>query len=233
MDTTTVHAAKKSRLKDWLFPTVAAGALASSLVALAVQSDQITEQRAAQDATILELKDRITELSQLRVNAADSALALAAGAPNAELDAALERIAHDEQMIKKLLKVVFTWNSTDTYEQAREQIARVYDLSKDDAFLTTFLPKAPVSVDAEGNKYPYIEAAGLNSSLGAVTVELTLVHGTTYNYLVTAKVHSNSTDGTSMASRVVILQITTDIDGKVTSLNGWSSPTKARSSATG
>jgi hypothetical protein len=228
--TTKDNAQKKSTWKGWIFPAIAAGVLVASLGGLAATNAEVSNERAAQEATILELKERVTELSLAEVTAAEQAAALSAGAPSGELASAMERIDADGETIKKLAETVFTWDSTDSYEQAREALMIKFGVAENDRFMTTFLPPAPVSVDANGKEYRYSEAARLNSALGALTVKPTLVHGTKYEYLVNASVQSSSNDGTATASRGVVLKVSTEADGSVVSVEGWASPTPLRSS---
>lgn len=221
---------KQSRLRGWLFPIVSAGVLAVTAVGLVVTQAQAGAVAEQQQTQMTEMKQRITELSQVRVTAADEAAALAAGAPSAEVGAALDRIAADEEAIGELLKTIFTWDSTASYEKARETLMSKYGLAADSRLLTEFLPPAPVEVDGEGNEYPYIEAVGLNSSLGAFTVKPTHVVGTDYSYVVIASAQTSSTDGSTLASRGVVLEVTTGPDGVFQDVQGWASPSAARSS---
>lgn len=221
-------AATRASWKGWVLPVIAAGLLAASIATLASTNAQIADASAERAETMLALNERIEVLATVRADATESAVALAAGAPSGDLGLVMERLAADEEAIGKLLTVIFAWDSTDSYEVAREHLTRVYGIQPDSAFMATFLPPAPVSVDADGLEYNYIEAARLNSALSAFTVKPILVHGGQYQYLVMASVISKSNDGSSTASRGVVLTLTTSVDGSISDLQGWASPKEAR-----
>ncbi|HEU5223070.1 MAG TPA: hypothetical protein VFU07_05240 [Candidatus Lumbricidophila sp.] len=215
-----------------VFPIVA-GVLALSALGGLTWQQQVSDTAArAQDAQILKLEQSVTDLSKQTTNAASQAVALAAGAPSGEVDAALGRLNTDKSAIETFVKTAFVWKDQASYDAARDSIARVWQLDPNGSFLKTFLPEAPMSTDSTGKKYSYIDAAGLNSSVGSVTVKLTGVQGTEYHYLVMVSVLASSTDGSDTASRASVLEFTSVEAGKFTSIQGWTSPTQSRVSGT-
>jgi len=200
---------------------------------MGVQSDANTNAASTQGAQIVELESTLGALAQQQDENVVATTALAAGAPSGEVDIALERMAADDEAIGALADTMFTWDSHDTYEAARITLSDEYNLAKDGAVLTGLMPADPVNVDAEGTEYPYIDAAGLNSSLGNYALTVTSVTATTYEYLVKAAVLASSTDGSTTASRVTVLMVTTDEAGNISEVRGWAAPTAARSAATG
>jgi len=97
--------------------------------------------------------------------------------------------------------------------------------------MQSFFPPGPVSVDAYGKQYPYIDAAGLHSTVDAVTVSLVAVDGVNYSYLVLVSVAASSPDSSVTASRDSVLQVTIDADGRFTETQGWGSSFAARSTS--
>lgn len=142
-----------------------------------------------------------------------------------------ERTVSDQQLIDDFLKLVFTWSSDASYTEARESLQRKYKLPADGEFLKVFFPEAPRTSDAEGNLYSYIDASGLNSSLGQSTVIPTKVNGTMYSYMVfvVQTVTSSGGEGTGSNASVVLFDVGPD---GIAAVSGYAT-TKAPKSAKG
>lgn len=141
-----------------------------------------------------------------------------------------ERIASDTKIVKELAERVLTWDSHASYEEARASTMRAYALGEDSPFMKAFLPPAPVNRDEQGNEYPYIDAAKLNSRVAGTTVKLLSVDGLDYSYLALVDVQSTSSDGAGKASNVATIFVTIDGDAAVTDAAGFASTTPPISS---
>lgn len=109
-----------------------------------------------QQRTISSLGEELTRVSVANKNAREKVAAEQLGAGPA-------RIQSDREVIGRLLNTSLTWESNAEYIAARESVMRTYKLPPDSQFMRTFLPRPPMSKDAAGNEYSYIDAAKLNS----------------------------------------------------------------------
>ena len=157
-----------------------------------------------------------------------------AGLQQATVDAQLGysggRVTRDERSIFTLLNHTFNWSNTEEYVANRESLQRLYGFRDNSRYLLTFLPEPPVNKDQHGNEYSYIDAAGLNSSLGSVKPRLLSVKGLEYSYLVLADVVSRSADGRNTRSTATTIFVTVDAEGKVVTVTGYTSGKDARRS---
>lgn len=212
-----------AKLKNNLFPLLAGALLvitgAVSGVTLAGQAAQLDAQQAKLDA--------ITA----KVNAARSA------ASNVETAVSLkgagadpDRVASDTRVMGDLLNRALSWDSDASYNEARESTMRVYGLTENSTFMTSFLPPSPVNRDSEGNEYPYIDAAGLNSQVGGFKARLLSVDAVDYSYMVLVDVQAKSSDGLGKAGNVATVFVTIDGEGALTKISGFASTTQLRTS---
>ncbi|MEU8433320.1 hypothetical protein AB0F18_10450 [Streptomyces sp. NPDC029216] len=152
---------------------------------------------------------------------------------NADVMAALgvsrSRLSTDGERIKSLLSMVFTWDSGQSYEAARERLKRRFDLTENETFLKSFMPPSRFNEDSQGRRYYYIDTVGLNSAVGAdPDIEIIDAKAGVYTYAVLADVEVTS-DATSQnkaskasvtAYRRALLFVTVDAQGKVSNLSG-------------
>jgi hypothetical protein len=140
------------------------------------------------------------------------------------------RVADDTEAIGELLESALTWDDDASYREARESTMRLYGLAGDSQFMTSFLPEAPVNIDSQGNEYPYIDAAGLNSQVGDYQVKLLSVDAVNYAYMVLIDVQARSSDGLGTAVNVATAFVTIDGEGAVSQISGFPSTTPTRTS---
>lgn len=136
-----------------------------------------------------------------------------------------ERVAADTEIAEGLAERVLTWDSHESYSAARSSTMRAYGLAETDPFMTGFLPAAPVTRDSQGNEYPYIDAAGLNSRVAGSTVKLLSVDALKYSYMALVNVESKSSDGLGSSTSIATIFLTIDGEGKVSGLSGFASTT--------
>lgn len=218
-------------LRKLAFPVLSGLMLVLAAVGLLQQKSDASQALAVQAAEIAQFEQALASQTDQAAVSEETAVALGAGAPSGEVDAALARIDSDADVIGDVLEMMFTWDSHATYEGAREALRGTYGLAADSDVLSKLMPESPVQTDADGKEYPYIDAAGLNSSLGTYDITPTMVRSDQYSYLVMASVQASSSDGSASASRTNVVEITTDGAGQIVSLSSSAAPTAARESA--
>ena len=179
-----------------------------------------------QQRTISALGEELTQVSVANANAREKVAAEQNGAGPA-------RIRADRDVIGRLLKTSLTWESNAEYIAARESVMRTYKLSPQSQFMRTFLPPPPMNKDKDGNEYSYIDAAKLNSSVGAFEPKLLSVKGTEYRYVVLTTVNVSSESGRGTATRVATIPVTVDGEEKISDLTGFAATKAARRSGDG
>lgn len=205
-------------LKKAIFP-LAAGAV---LILVAIVSGATV---AGQNSVLDAQKAELAEVTAAADEARESVEQVQTAA-TFELSGASEaRVADDTEIIEDLAERVLTWDSHASYVEARDSTMRAYGLAEDAPFLQSFLPPAPVSRDAQGNEYPYIDAAKLNSRVGFTTVKLLSVDALEYSYMALVDVESKSSDRLGTASNVATIFVTVHGDGTVHDLAGFASTT--------
>ena len=138
------------------------------------------------------------------------------------------RIHDDTQIVDRLVKTAFTWDSGQAYEAARRDLKERYHLSEDEQFLKQFMPPARFNEDAAGKRYYYIDTQGLNSAVNAdADLEVVKVTADEYTYAVQIEVAATS-DAVSQnkvapdrvkSYRTVLVYLTVDEQGKVSGLS--------------
>jgi hypothetical protein len=138
------------------------------------------------------------------------------------------RIHDDTQIVDRLVKTAFTWDSGQAYEAARRDLKERYHLSEDEQFLKQFMPPARFNEDASGKRYYYIDTQGLNSAVNAdADLEVVKVTADEYTYAVQVEVAVTS-DAVSQnkvapdrvkSYRTVLVYLTVDAQGKVSGLS--------------
>lgn len=179
---------------------------------------------AGADARETEQKQVAAQLLEAGTAASELRDEVAAEASGADV----ARLAEDRVAIGQLLDAALTWSSHAEYVEARESTMRVGGLAEDSSLMQAFLPPAPVNTDADGNEYPYIDAAGLNSRVGSFHPRLLSVAGTEYSYLVLVNVQSTSTDGNATATRAATVLVTVDDQGALSDVRGYASTSETK-----
>jgi hypothetical protein len=204
--------------KHLVFPVTAAAILAVTAVVSGVtvsaQNDELMQQQSALSTLNSEVAAARAATGELD----DSVSVKGSGA-----DAA--RVATDTEIIGELLETALTWDDDASYREARERTMRLYGLAGDSSFMTSFLPEAPVNIDSQGNEYPYIDAAGLNSQVGDFRVKLLSVDAVSYAYMVLIDVQARSSDGLGTGVNVATAFVTIDGEGAVSQISGFASTT--------
>lgn len=209
--------------KNTVGPVIAGLVLVATATVSGVTLSGESAQLEQQQLQIESLRDQIEAATTDTAVAEQVAAATAVGG-----DA--QRVAQDRNLIQGLAQDAFSWEDEQSYNDARAKVARVYGIPEDSRFLTTFFPPAPETRDADGNRYSYIDAAGLNSHVGEVRAHLLSVKGINYRYMVHVTVLSSSSDGKDAAGNIATLFLTIDGDGVMTGVTGFAATERPRSS---
>lgn len=212
-----------SMTKNKVFPLVAGAILAVTSVVSGVTVYGQNEAMSAQQARLDDLTTQV-QAAHSGTGALEKEVSLQASGANAE------RVAKDSVAIGELLNRALTWESNDEYTEARKSTMRVYDLAEDSVFMTSFLPAAPVNRDSQGNEYPYIDAAGLNSSVGDFQVKVLSVDAVSYRYMALVDVQAKSSDGLGTSVNVATVFVTVDGSGAMSDISGFASISQPRTS---
>jgi len=204
--------------KHLVFPLAAAGILALTGIVSGVTVSGQNDALQRQEARLAELTDEVGAARAATTDLDDTISVQASGA-----DAA--RVAADSDVIGDLLQSALTWDDDASYREARESTMRLYGLAPDSSFMVSFLPEAPVNIDSQGNEYPYIDAAGLNSQVGDFQAKLLSVDAVSYSYMVLIDVQARSSDGLGAAVNVATAFVTIDGEGAVSQISGFASTT--------
>lgn len=212
-----------SMSKNKVFPLVAGAILVVTSVVSGVTVFGQNTAMGAQQAHLDDLTNQV-ESARSGTGKLETEISLQASGANSG------RVAEDTKAIGKLLDRALTWGSHEEYSEARKSTMRVHNLDEDSAFMKSFLPEAPVSKDSQGNEYPYIDAAGLNSSVGDFRAKVLSVDAVSYRYMVLVDVQGKSSDGLGTAVNVATVFVTIDGEGAMTDISGFASTSKPRTS---
>ncbi len=205
------------------FPLVGAGVLVVASVSFALTRGAQEDVLAEQEQQIVELDDRRAEL----VAEQEERGRLAA---DDVVGTNVHRLADDEALIEEVLGTALTWESHAEYEAARTTMTNVHGVPEDSAFMTEFLPSAPVNVESGGEEHALIDLLGLDSRVNSFQTDLISIQGTEYAYLVVVDVRTTSDDGEASALSTATVLLTTDGNGGVAELEGYATTSRVRSS---
>ena len=121
------------------------------------QSNHLSEQQ----NQIVDLKNRIDKLSVENNTVISKVKSQATG-----VDA--ERVKKDDEVVKNLMKKVFTWKTHKEYTDIRNDLKKSYNLSEDSEFMMTFMPNVENEV-IDGENYNQIDVNGYNISFNNIT----------------------------------------------------------------
>ncbi|WP_108491704.1 hypothetical protein [Promicromonospora sp. AC04] len=200
---------------------VAAAFVLLSVVAGVTWSSQRAD-LAGQEAQVEELVGRLADLRQQHEERLQADVLASLGISRSRVDV-------DTAVIESLLGVAFTWDSGPAYETARDRLKDRYGLSEDDEFLQEFMSPPRFNEDVDGQRYYYVDAAGLNSALGEdPDIEVAQVRASDYSYVVLVDVEitsdvvtqNDSSSESVTAHRPVLLFVTVDATQTVSDLRG-------------
>lgn len=209
--------------QKYVIAVIGVGLLVIVLVLLAIQTG-------VQQASIQDHEDRIAQLERDRAEAQQTLDDAQEALYEQITGSDAPRMAQDTQGLAAMMETMVTWDSHESYEEARNTVFEQYDIT--DGSFTELFPEAPVTTDGAGNEYYYIDAAGLNGHLGEYSIELLEVSGTDYSYVMFADMVTEQTIGDATGSNAVpiILFATVASDGQLYDVRGYAGSEVTRSS---
>lgn len=211
------------KIQNRVFPLVAGAVLTVSVIVGGAVSAGHGQEEVAQQAELDGVVSQLERAQSAMREVANEGSVSGIGAEQA-------RVSADTKTIGKLLERALTWDSNATYVEARESTMRTYGLAEDSPFMTAFLPPAPSNRDEQGNEYPYIDAAGLNSQVGDFKVKLLGLDGVDYSYMALVDVQAKSSDGLGTSVTVATVFVTIDGDAAPKAISGFASTSSPRTS---
>ena len=152
------------------------------------QSNHLSEQQ----NQIVDLKNRIDKISVENNTVVSKVKSQATG-----VDA--ERVKKDDEVVKNLMKKVFTWKTHKEYIDVRNELMKSYSLSEDSEFMKTFMPNIENEV-INGENYNQIDVNGYNITFNDVKSYVVSIDESSkvYEYFAIVNVTSKSNNGGSV-----------------------------------
>jgi len=152
------------------------------------QSNHLAEQQ----RQIVDLKNRIDKISVENNTVVSKVKSQATG-----VDA--ERVTKDDEVVKNLMKKVFTWKTYKEYIDVRNDLMKTYSLSEDSEFMKTFMPNIENEV-INGENYNQIDVNGYNITFNDVKSYVVSIDESSkvYEYFAIVNVTSKSNNGGSV-----------------------------------
>lgn len=152
------------------------------------QSNHLSEQQ----NQIVDLKNRIDKISVENNTVVSKVKSQATG-----VDA--ERVKKDDEVVKNLMKKVFTWKTYKEYIDVRNELMKSYSLSEDSEFMKTFMPNIENEV-INGENYNQIDVNGYNITFNDVKSYVVSIDESSkiYEYFAIVNVTSKSNNGGSV-----------------------------------
>lgn len=158
------------------------------------QSNHLAEQQ----RQIVDLKNRIDKISVENNTVVSKVKSQATG-----VDA--ERVTKDDEVVKNLMKKVFTWKTYKEYIDVRNDLMKTYSLSEDSEFMKTFMPSIENEV-INGENYNQIDVNGYNITFNNVKSYVVSIDESSkvYEYFAIVNVTSKSNNGGSIDYDLVL-----------------------------
>lgn len=164
------------------------------------QSNHLSEQQ----NQIVDLKNRIDKLSVENNTVVSKVKSQATG-----VDA--ERVKKDDEVVKNLMKKVFTWKTYKEYTDIRNDLKKSYNLSEDSEFMKTFMPNVENEV-IDGENYNQIDVNGYNITFNDVKSYVVSIDESSrvYEYFAIVDVTSKSNNDGSVDYNLALSYKMTD-----------------------
>lgn len=132
-----------------------------------------------------------------------------------------QRKVKDDGAAEELAKLVTTWDSKKSYDEARKNAMSKYGLKADGTFMKTFMPEV-VELDSATGKGTTneIDANGSNMTYQDMTSYVTKISGDKYTYLAKVNVSGSNKAGNT-ATKSLMFIYTTDANHKLSDIDGY------------
>ena len=216
-------------------PLVLSCVLVGSVVVMGSLQSSAEQEQAGLDAQVAQIQGELKALQDQSEQKSEENVLEALGVTASRIEA-------DTRVLDSFMETAFTWDSGEEYNEARDTLIRRFKLPADSGFLKEFMPESTYNIDGNGKEYHYLDAVGLNSSMGAdPELEVVKVVGTEYTYAVMGDLSMTSDlgvrtneDGTipakPSAQRKLLLYATVDAEGQLSDLSGIPASGTTRSS---
>lgn len=164
------------------------------------QSNHLSEQQ----NQIVDLKNRIDKISVENNTVVSKVKSQATG-----VDA--ERVKKDDDVVKNLMKKVFTWKTHKEYMDVRNELMKSYSLSEDSEFMKTFMPNVENEV-IDGENYNQIDVNGYNITFNDIKSYVVSIDESSkvYEYFAIVSVTSKSNNDGSVDYNLALSYKMTD-----------------------
>lgn len=135
-----------------------------------------------------------------------------------------ERTKRDDEIITDFLNTVFTWNSYEEYQKARETVMDEYKIKEDSDFINIFMPKVTNKITG-GKEYNRIDEEGLNMSYSGFKSYVSSVSSDIYTYIAEVSVASSyKVDGNKdvvESNSYTAIEYGIDREGNITDIKAY------------
>ncbi len=198
-------------VKKWIF-VILAGVLAfGSVVGTYMTSSGNGAALAAQSVKINQLKNDLAVKEAVAQKNRDTVNQAVSG-----VDA--QRKIKDDEAITNLLRTALTWDSYQSYMDARTKLMTGFGIKEDSDFLTKVMPAVPNKTDPSGKAFNVIDTQGLNSSFSSVETRISMIKVTDYSYFGIVAAHTKSNVASNNVDVYYAVSYTYDANGKLLSL---------------
>lgn len=201
----------KGNLKKYIF-LVLAGLLAFASVTGAYMSS--TGNSSVEQAQVLKINKLKNDLAVKEAAAQKSREEVNQNATG--IDA--ERKKKDDDQIHQLLQTALTWDSYDSYMQARGKLMTGFGIQEDSDLLKKMMPKVDNRTDPSGKSYNVIDTQQLNSRFNAIDTRVSLIKVTDYSYFGIVSASTKSKVGSTEVTVYYAVSYTFDANGKLLDL---------------
>lgn len=150
-----------------------------------------------QQARIAELQNQISDAKSSYAKLVSDQVANSTGLES-------DRVSRDNGAVEPVLKQIFTWDSLDTYNNARSVAKEKFGLSDDNVFLVKAMPTVKVETDKDGKSTNAIEKKHLNMTYKNMSSTVSDISGAKYTYRTIVTVEGANSAGSTATSRVLV-----------------------------
>ena len=197
----------KDVLKKWIF-VILAGVIAFGVITTGVMTSKQNDARLMeQTAKIQQLRGELVVKEAAAQKQREEASQVATGVN-------FDRKKKDDEIARTLFKAAFTWNSYQTYMDARTKVMSL-GIPADSPFLKTVLPAVENRVDPSGKSYNLIDTQGLTMAYSTMESRVSMVKVTDYSYFSLLETKTSSKQGEQLVTSYYAVSYTTDTNGKI------------------
>lgn len=220
LETTSMNRRQRLWRNGWLFALVALLIVLTTVTVLT--SVRGTSKLGSQQIQISSLEGQLGEAQAKNSEKVEADVLSALGFSRT-------RMNRDAPILADLARTVFTWDSGESYAQARTDLKTRFGLTDQDPFLADFMPPPRYRTDAGGARRYEIDVRGMNSSMnGSPSIDIVTANAGDYRYAIIATLavtsdavqQNNANKGQYSTSRKALLLVTVDSTGAVTKVSG-------------